>query len=178
MHIGRKLLTREGWRALGRRIGGDEPHDGTPGDASQAARSSTRDTIGLLPPDIMGGVLSDFDLIQLYSRSRINLGFSACGNTHESDERITQIRLRDFEIPMSGGFYMVEYMRELEEFFEIGKEIVCYTDAHDLADKIEYYLRYDDEREAIRQAGFERCRRDHTWQKRFKDAFKSIGLEE
>ena len=178
VHIGRKLLTREGWRALGRRMRREAPYAGARAGASQTTTGSARDTVGLLPPDILGGVLSDLDLIQLYSRSKINLGFSTCGNTHESDKRITQIRLRDFEIPMSGGFYMVEYMHELEEFFEIGKEIVCYTDVHDLSDKIKYYLSHDNEREAIRQAGFERCRRDHTWQKRFRDAFKSMGLSE
>ena len=36
---------------------------------------------------------------------------------------------------------MVEYVEELEEFFEIGKEIVCYTDPEDLAEKIKYYLK-------------------------------------
>ena len=112
----------------------------------------------------------------MYSRSKINLGFSSCGNTHETGERILQVRLRDFEVPMSGGFYIVEYMEELEEFFSIGKEIVCYTDEEDLADKIKYYLEHDDERERIRKAGYERCLRDHSWHKRFQMAFKEMGL--
>jgi spore maturation protein CgeB len=112
----------------------------------------------------------------MYSRSKINLGFSTCGDTHQASERIMQIRLRDFEVPMSGGFYMVEYMEELEEFFEIGKEIVCYSGPEDLADKIKYYLRHDVEREAIRKAGYERCLRDHTWKQRFEKVFEQIGL--
>ena len=178
VHIGRKLITREGWRALGRRMRWEAPYGGAPANASQATTDSARDTVGLLPPDILGGVLSDLDLIQLYSRSKINLGFSTCGNTHLSNQRIVQIRLRDFEVPMSGGFYMVEYMEEIEEFYEIGKEIVCYTNMTDLADKVKYYLGHDSERERIRRAGHERCLRDHTWQKRFKDAFKSMGLSE
>lgn len=129
-----------------------------------------------LPPSIMGGVLSDLEMIQMYSRSKINLGFSSCGNTYETRGRILQVRLRDFEVPTSGGFYMVEYMEELEEFFDIGKEIVCYTDKEDLADKIKYYLGHDDERERIRKAGHERCLRDHSWHKRFQMAFKEMGL--
>lgn len=123
-----------------------------------------------------GGVLSDTEMVKMYSRSKINLGFSTCGETHLSGERILQIRLRDFEVPMSGGFYMVEYMEELEEFYEIGKEIVCYAGVEDLADKVRYYLRHDDEREAVRRAGYERCLRDHTWQKRFAAAFRQMGL--
>lgn len=123
-----------------------------------------------------GGILPDDEMIRMYSRSKINLGFSTCGETHRTGERILQVRLRDFEVPMSGGFYMVEYMEELAEFFEIGKEIVCYNDREDLADKIRYYLVHASEREAIRWAGHRRCQRDHTWQKRFDAAFKQMGL--
>ena len=122
------------------------------------------------------GILTDDEMIRMYSRSKINLGFSTCGETHRTGERILQVRLRDFEVPMSGGFYMVEYMEELEEFFEIGKEIVCYNGREDLADKIKYYLAHESEREAIRWAGHRRCRRDHTWQKRFEAAFREMGL--
>jgi len=116
-------------------------------------------------------------MIQMYSRSKINLGFASCGDTHETKARILQVRLRDFEVPMSGGFYMVEYMEELEEFFEIGKEIVCYSSKEDLTEKVKYYVNHDDERERIRRAGHERCLRDHSWHKRFQTAFHEMGLE-
>jgi spore maturation protein CgeB len=129
-----------------------------------------------LPAPILGGALSDEDMIKLYSRSKINLGFSSCGETHQSGERILQVRLRDFEVPMSGGFYMVEYMEELEEFFEIDKELVCYDSPQDLAKKIKYYLTHDDEREQIRKAGYERCLREHTWHQRFEMVFEKTGL--
>jgi len=130
----------------------------------------------VLPASIIGGALSDLELIQMYSRSKINLGFSSCGDTHNTGERILQVRLRDFEVPMSGGFYIVEYMEELEEFFNIGKEIVCYTGKEDLADKIKYYLKHDEERERIRKAGHERCLSEHSWHKRFQMAFKEMRL--
>jgi spore maturation protein CgeB len=129
----------------------------------------------LLPKAIVGDILSDTEMIKMYSRSKINLGFSSCGNTHASKNRITQIRLRDFEVPMSGGFYMVEYMPELEEFFEIDKEIVCYHDKTDLVDKIKYYLKHDKIREKIRSAGRKRCSKDHTWHKRFESVTKQFS---
>jgi spore maturation protein CgeB len=128
-----------------------------------------------LPACRIGGILSDQEMVKMYSRSRINLGFSSCGDTHRTGERIIQIRLRDFEIPMSGGFYMVEYIEELQEFFEIGKEIVCYTGPEDLVEKIKYYLREEEARERIRKAGYERCLKDHTWRHRFEKAFEEMG---
>jgi hypothetical protein len=131
----------------------------------------------LLPPKIpldrCGPPLDDVELVRMYSKSRVNLGFSSVADTTTG---IKQVRLRDFEVPMSGGFYVVEDMEELGEFFEIGKEIVCYRDKRDLADKIKYYLAHDEERERIRRAGMERARRDHTWHKRFQDCFAQMGL--
>ena len=130
-----------------------------------------------LPDHVAGGVLSDAEMIALFSRSKINLGFSTCGDTHQGVERIVQIRLRDFEIPMSGGFYLVEHMDELAEFFEPDREIVCYRSREELADKIRFYLKNDGARETIRRAGYERARRDHTWRRRFEDVFAQMGLE-
>lgn len=170
-YVGRKLLTPEGWRAVARRL----TQTVNAGSAMPLQPNGAAAAIAL-PSSTLGGVLSDLAMVQMYSRSKINLGFSTCGNTHQSEERIVQIRLRDFEVPMSGGFYMVEYMEELEEFFEIGKEIVCYTDPQDLTEKIKYYLRNDSERETIRRAGHERCLRDHTWHARFEMAFKEMRL--
>jgi len=130
----------------------------------------------LLAPGIYGGILHDEQMIKIFSRSRINLGFSACGDTHLSDQRVVQVRLRDFEVPMTGGFYLVEYMEELEQFYEIGKEIACYRNREELLDKVRYYLSHDTERESIRIAGMRRARTEHTWQKRFENVFLQLGL--
>ena len=136
--------------------------------------SSHRDVT--LPPEVCGGMLSDEEMIMAYSRSKISLGFSTVGETHLNGQRITQIRLRDFEAPMCGAFYMVEYTKDIEEFFDVGKEIVCYTDADDLVEKCNYYLDHDAERERISQAGHKRAINDHSWQKRFETVFEQIGL--
>jgi spore maturation protein CgeB len=168
VRISRKLLTREGWDIAGRRL--QRLLNGKVVGVMQTVAGST------LPAQIIGGLLSDEEMIRMYSRSKINLGFSSCGGTHQTGERILQVRLRDFEVPMSGGFYMVEHMEELEEFYRIGEEIICYTDQADMVDKIRYYLSHDSERERIRRAGYERCLRDHTWQKRLGTALEQMGF--
>jgi len=169
IRIAKVLLTPAGWRAVGRRL------INLFGASSDKTAKGCSEGV-TLPASILGGILSDEEMIRMYSRSKINIGFSTCGNTHETERRILQVRLRDFEVPMSGGFYMVEYMEELKEFFEVGKELVCYQDKNDLAEKIRYYLRHDSEREKIRQAGYRRATCEHTWQKRFRKVFKEIGL--
>ena len=128
-----------------------------------------------LDGNIYKGILSDRQMIETYNTSKINLGFSSCGETH-IDKRILQIRLRDFEIPISKGFYMVEYMEELEDYFDIGREIVCYDSKEDLLDKIGFYLSHESLRNKIREAGYLRCRGEHTWQKRFEKLFVKLRL--
>jgi len=129
-----------------------------------------------LPASCHGGILSDDELIRLYSRSRINLGFAGCADTDSQGQRVVQIRLRDFEVPMSGGFYLTEHQPDLAEFFDLGREIETYRDRDELLDKIRFYLRDDDARDRVRKAGRERCLRDHTWQRRFENAFAQMGL--
>jgi len=125
-----------------------------------------------------GGALEDEELIRMYSRSRISLGFSAVAHLpKDGSPPIKQVRLRDFEAPMSGAFYLVEQFEELAEFFEPDREIVTFDSAEELADKCRFYLAHPRRREAIRQAGTARARAEHTWQRRFTQAFAQMGLK-
>jgi spore maturation protein CgeB len=126
-----------------------------------------------LPLVQCGPPLSDDELVRMYSKSRISLGFGTVADTQSG---IKQVRLRDFEVPMSGGFYLVEAFDELTEFFEPDREVVFFRDAGELTDKSRYYLTHQEDRERIRQAGLRRARIEHTWQRRFEQVFRQIGV--
>jgi spore maturation protein CgeB len=64
---------------------------------------------------------------------------------------------RTYEIPACGGFMLHERSDELAKFFEEGKEVACFESSAEVAEKIHYYLRHEDERKAIAQAGYNRC---------------------
>jgi len=121
-----------------------------------------------------GGILSDQEMIKMFSRSKININFSEVTTKHNGTRR--HLRLRDFEAPMSGAFYITGCQSELCRYFEIGKEIICYEDKKDLLDKIKYFLNNEREMKKIRAAARERSLREHTWDKRFEKVFKSVGL--
>jgi len=130
-----------------------------------------------LPAEVCGGLLSDSEMVSMFSRSRISLGFSGVVDAGSGcDAPIRQVRLRDFEVPMSGGFYLLEYLDEIEDFFVPGEEIAVFEGSRDLVAKARYYLSHEDEREGIRSAGRARAIRDHTWQKRLTDAFGEMSL--
>lgn len=88
-----------------------------------------------------------------------------------------QIKGRNFEIPGCGGFLLTEYADNLKDYYEIGKEIVCFEGVEDLIEKIKYYLIREQEREAIAKAGYERTLREHTYEQRFNKIFRAIDLQ-
>lgn len=88
-----------------------------------------------------------------------------------------QIKARNFEIPGCGGFQLTGWAENLDEYFEIGKEVVCFESDSDLIEKIAYYLEHEDERRAIAQAAHQRALAEHTYERRFQQIFKAIGFD-
>jgi len=117
------------------------------------------------------GPLSDEEMVKLYSRSRINLGFAGIGHS----KKLMCLKGRDFEAPMSRGLYLTQDNPELSLVYNVGKEIMTYKDEKDCAEKIKWLLKYPDEAAKIREAGTIRALKDHTWEKRFGDVFEMAG---
>jgi hypothetical protein len=118
------------------------------------------------------GPLSDEDMVKLYSRSRINLGFAGVGHS----KKLMCLKGRDFEVPMSGGLYLTQDNPELSLVYDVGKEIVTYKDEKDCAQKIRWLLAHPDEADNIRNAGRTRAMKDHSWEKRFEQVFGIAGI--
>ena len=101
-----------------------------------------------------GGYIPIEEMLDIYWSSKINLNFSKGGY----DNKILQMKARIFEVPMAGGFLLTEYVPGLENYFEIDKEIVCFKNAEEMIDKINYYLNHNEERRTIAKAGWEKAR--------------------
>ncbi|MBI4525301.1 MAG: glycosyltransferase family 1 protein [Deltaproteobacteria bacterium] len=89
---------------------------------------------------------------------------------------IPHVRLRDFEAPMCRSCYLTGYSEEIEEFYEIGREIDTYGTPAELIEKARFYLSHPEAAEELREAGYRRALRDHTWDSRFEKLFRNIGL--
>jgi spore maturation protein CgeB len=150
----------------------------TAGNMKRTLLGLKKQEVPELPREKCGPPLTDEELIRMYSRSRISLGFtSVAEQLPGSSGPIKQVRLRDFEATMSGAFYLVEYFEDLAEFFEPDKEIVFFRNEEELVDQCRYYLRHPEESERIRSAALRRARAEHTWQHRFEAVFRKLGLE-
>ena len=151
------------------------------------------------------GRISDEKMLEIFANSKINLGlnpppgmwtknslgrliarasidkfvpdFHLISNMETfTHQNIRQIKARHFEIPACGGLVFTSPADDLETYYVPGKEMVLYEDQKDLIEKINYYLAHEDERAAIAKAGYERTIREHTYQKRFEEIFRAIGL--
>jgi spore maturation protein CgeB len=87
-----------------------------------------------------------------------------------------QVKGRHFEINSCGGFQLSYYVEGLEKHYNIGREIAVYDSADMVTDKIDYYLKHDDEREEVAQKGYMRTLRDHDMEFRFRTMFENIKL--
>jgi len=126
----------------------------------------------------LNGPLRDNEMINVFNSSKINVGFSEVFVNHDYSEiKKRHLHLRDFEVPMCGGCYCIQYSDELCEFYEPDKEVIVYESEFELLKKIQYYLINDKERENIRQAGYNRAQSCHTYHKRFNDLFSEIILK-
>lgn len=91
-------------------------------------------------------------------------------------KRRDQIKGRNFEIPGCRTFLVTTRVPGLEEYFRLEEEVVTFENQSELIDKVRHYLDHADEREKIAEAGYQRILRDHTYEKRFTDMFKQMGL--
>ena len=120
-------------------------------------------------------------LALIFFRRKNNLILPDFGNIYNNIRqwlggRISVLKVRTFEAMACGGFVIATDSEDLRDYYVPGKEIVTYSNNEDLINKIRYYLHHDDERKAIARAGYERTLREHTFEKRFSEIFKAIGL--
>jgi spore maturation protein CgeB len=128
-------------------------------------------------PDHLHAPISDDELIALYSRSRISLGFLDVFDQHDPTRGVARhVHLREFEAPMCRALYLTGYSEELAEMFEPGKEMLMYRDQHDMLDKVSYFLDHPKHSERIRDAGHRRALSDHTYRQRYEELFRAIGI--
>ena len=121
-----------------------------------------------------GGLPQD-KICETYSSYGVVLNFSnVWADGRPGSTLIPHVRLRDFEAPMCGAFYMTGHTDEIAECFEVDREIVTYQNCEELVDKVGFYLRNQEHARRIADAGLLRARSDHTWVNRFNLLFKTI----
>ena len=88
----------------------------------------------------------------------------------------SQIKARNFEIPAFGGFELTDYVPFLEEYFDIGHEVSCYSNVDECISLLKHWLKYDEEREFIRKRGEKKALNKNLYENRIQEIFATIKM--
>jgi len=103
----------------------------------------------------------------VFKESKINLNITLRSIQHA-------IPLRVYDILGCGGFLISNYQPDLLRHFVPGKDFVYYESRKDLLDKIDYYLRNEDERKAVAKSAHDKIQEYHTFDVRVREIIELV----
>lgn len=111
--------------------------------------------------------------VPLYQRAKIGINIHNRGKYTVGSYRL-------FELPGNGVMQISDGGEYLNDFFQVGSEIVGYETADELIEKLHYYLVHDEERQAIALRGYQRVIREHRFTQRMRQLGELIerGMNE
>jgi len=116
---------------------------------------------------------------EIIRKSVISLNFAGGGKSWKGiiPRPRKQIKARTFEVPGAGGFLLTERVEGLDNYYLPEKEVATFIDLNEAEQRIRYFLSHVEERDAIAAAGYERTRKEHTYDFRFADVL-SFALQQ
>lgn len=121
--------------------------------------------VAIMPP-----ICSLKELHHTFKASKINLNISLKGIEGGTPQRI-------MDIMGAYGFALTNYCSETADLFEEDREIVMFRTPEELAEKVDYYLSHDEERERIAAAGYEKVMKCYTCEKKTRQLLAWVGGE-
>jgi spore maturation protein CgeB len=177
--VGRKKVVPGSWPSYLAVVCENLARGGLSGGVLRSVRQlkykrDTRALSALISPKARGPAS---DVTRVFAEYEVCLNFSnVWSDGRPGSQLIPHVRLRDFEAPMSRTCYLTGHSHEITEFYEVGREIETYDSPEELIDKVRYYLGHPAAAEELREAGYRRAKRDHTWRRRFQELFQQIGI--
>lgn len=110
-----------------------------------------------------GGEVWAADMYRALARSRITL------NRHIDVAENYANNMRLYEATGVGTLLITDRKDNLNELFEVGKEVIAYSNKEEAAELINYYILHPAEADAIAKAGQARTLRDHTYANRMEE---------
>lgn len=123
-------------------------------------------------PGWPNGFIDTQKIVEVFGRAKIVLGSGYVGYSN----KIMTLKLRDFDVPMSGALYVTNPNPDLLKLFCENREVVCYSSIEECIAKIRYYLDHPTEAQAIANAGRYRASTQHTWDIRITELLKAVGF--
>ena len=108
------------------------------------------------------------EMVKTFNSAKIVL------NIHVEDDLPYKVNMRTFEATGCGSFLLTDYAYGIEKLFEMGKELVVYTDEGELPKLVKYHLRNEEERRTVSKGAQEKAHDKHTYEKRVVELISKI----
>ena len=79
-----------------------------------------------------------------------------------------------FDILACGGFVLAEHSSDLEQLFEVGRDLDTWKTVEELAQKVCFYRAHPDQAEQMAQHGLQTVRRHHSIAARVRRMLESV----
>jgi spore maturation protein CgeB len=107
------------------------------------------------------------EYVPLYQRSLIGINLHNRGKYTVGSYRL-------FDLPGNGVMQISDGGEFLQDFFDVGEEVVAYDEVDELIDKVRYYLVHEEERRRIALKGYRKVMKDHRVAHRMRQAGELI----
>lgn len=124
-------------------------------------------------PGFPSGLLGPEESAKIFGEAKIVLGIGFVGYS----QRISTLKLRDFDAMFTGALYITSRNEDLEEIFFEGEHIAYYDSTQHLISLIKYYLEHDEERKRIARSALKNANAHHRWDSRIEDIFNFLGVK-
>ena len=115
----------------------------------------------------------------IYAGGQVNLNLhSSFSAATDFEPQSLFVNPRTFEIAASASFQIIDARPLLPELFEAGQELITVSEAKELPDVIDHYLKRPDEARAIGAAARERVLIEHSYDQRLKEMLAQMGWSE
>lgn len=118
------------------------------------------------------------EIVKIFNATtlNINLHSSACHPGVNPDGDF--VNPRTFEIAGCGAFQLVDRRSLMPELFQVGEELICFSNLKDIKEKIKYYLKNGEERKEIARKTRQRVLCKHTYQHRMREMLEVVFQKE
>jgi spore maturation protein CgeB len=128
--------------------------------------------------------LSQEAMIELFRTAPVTLNLANTSSQRwprSPQERLAaiaenQIKGRVFEVPGCGGVLLTEVAEDLECCYTPGVDVETFQTPEEMIDRARALLASPQRRRALARAGLGRTLREHTWNHRFTEIFRRLGL--
>jgi spore maturation protein CgeB len=131
---------------------------------------------GTIPSAAILGRYAQPDFSAIVEGAAVNIGFTHFRGVPGTPGERRQVRLREFEVPMSGGFYLTQDCPQLRELYKVGDHLETWSAPGDLSEKLRYYMARPEARSTIAGRGRAHALKHHTWSERFRGLLEDLSI--